>query len=45
MSLFPSFKTWYFSNAYLAPTTIVTVVISAISIFNKKREAKKEKDE
>lgn len=43
MPLFPSFRTWYFSNAYLAPTTIITVVVSAISIFNKKKEGKKEK--
>lgn len=33
MSLFPSFETWFFSNAYLTPTTIVTIVLTAIALF------------
>ena len=36
MSLFPSFKTWFYSNAYMTPTAIIAVVLTAIGIFNKK---------
>ena len=39
-SIFPSLRIWFFSNALLAPTTLLTVILTAISIFvkNKKKE-------
>ena len=38
MTLFPSFKTWFYSNAYMTPTAIITIVLTAIALFNKKKE-------
>lgn len=40
VSLFPSFRSWYFSSGLIAPVTIITAVISAITLFNKKKEQK-----
>lgn len=38
MSLFPSFQTWFYSNAYMTPTAIVSIVLTAIALINKKKE-------
>ena len=38
MPLFPSFKTWFYSNAYIAPATIITIVIAATALFIKKND-------
>ena len=43
MTLFPEFKNWFFSNAYLAPVTILTSVFSAIKLLKKPNE-KEEKE-
>ena len=40
-SIFPSLRTWFFSDVLLAPATLLTVILTAISIFVKK---KKEED-
>lgn len=37
ISLFPSFETWFFSNAYMTPTAIITIILTAIALFTKKR--------
>ena len=42
MSLFPTFTTWFYSNAYMTPTAIITIVISAIALFIKKQDKKEE---
>ena len=36
MSLFPSFITWFYSNAYMTPTAIIAIVLTAVGILNKK---------
>lgn len=35
MSLFPSFKTWFYSNVYMTPTAIIAIVLTAVGIFIK----------
>lgn len=43
MSLFPSFQTWFYSNAYMTPTAIVSIVLTAIALINKKKEDESKK--
>ena len=38
ISIFPSFKTWFYSNAYMAPSAIITIVLSATALFSKNKE-------
>lgn len=37
MPLFPSFCNWFYSNVYMTPTTIITIIITAITLFNRKK--------
>ncbi len=41
MPLFPSFKTWFYSNANMTPTAIITIVLTAIALFIKKDDETK----
>lgn len=41
MNLFPDFRNWYFSNVYLAPSTIVSVSFSALAQLIARDNAKK----
>ena len=36
--LFPSFRNWYYSNLYLAPLMLLSVVISSVAIITKQRK-------
>jgi hypothetical protein len=36
-NLFPSFRNWYYSNLYIAPLTLLSVVISSVAIIFTKR--------
>ena len=38
ISLFPSFKTWFYSNAYMTPTAVITIVLTAIALFRIKKD-------
>ena len=38
--LFPSFRNWYYNNLYIAPLTLLSVVISSVAIIFKKRKKK-----
>ncbi len=38
LNLFPSFMGWYRDNVYLAPLTLITTVLGAVSLTNKKQE-------
>lgn len=38
MSLFPNFWTWYFSNIYMAPLTLISAVFSAVSMMTSSRK-------
>ena len=44
MNLFPDFRNWYFSNVYLAPSTIVSVSFSALAQLVARDNAKKNSD-
>lgn len=44
MSLFPSFETWFYSNAYMTPTAIIAIVLSATALFTKKNSEAKGSD-
>ena len=35
-NLFPSFRNWYYNNLYIAPLTLLSVVISSVAIIFKK---------
>ena len=36
--LFPSFRNWYYNNLYIAPLTLLSIVIASIALIMKKRE-------
>ena len=41
-SVFPTFQSWFFSVGLLAPTTLITLILSAISIFLKSKKEEKQ---
>lgn len=40
MNLFPNFWSWYFSNIYMAPLTLISTVFAAVSMMNASKRNK-----
>lgn len=40
MNLFPNFWSWYFSNIYMAPLTLISTVFAAVSMMNASKKNK-----